>query len=138
MNIRALMVVMLAAAGSVGAGAQPVKVERAVARDVSPRLDSMVPVQTEEGAEHESEERSHALAPQTARGAQAGPVTTVAPGSEKVEQTEQGTRPPARIVASFDGLGEGFEGPHGSARLRNPSDNSLAVGPDHIVQTVNT
>jgi len=136
MNIRVLMVVVLAAAGS--AGAQAVRVERAVARDVSPRLDSMVPVQSEDGSEHEGEAPAHALAPQATRGAQAAPVTTVAPGSEKVEQTQQGTRPAARIVAIFDGLGEGFEGPHGSARLRNPSDNSLAVGPDHIVQTVNT
>ena len=55
-----------------------------------------------------------------------------------VEQTAQGTRPPAALVASFDGLGVGFEGPQGTATLRNPSDNSLAVGPDHIVQTVNS
>ncbi|HEX9887407.1 MAG TPA: hypothetical protein VGA70_13005 [Longimicrobiales bacterium] len=55
-----------------------------------------------------------------------------------VEQTTQGTRPPATLVASFDGLGFGFEGPQGPSPGRNPSDNSLAVGPDHIVQTVNT
>lgn len=55
-----------------------------------------------------------------------------------VEQTSQGTEPPAKLVASFDGLGAGFTGPQGSANLRNPSDNSLAVGPDHIVQIVNT
>ena len=55
-----------------------------------------------------------------------------------VEQTEQGKRPAPEIVASFDGLGEGFKGPQGTAFLRNPSDNSLAVGPDHIVQLVNT
>jgi len=55
-----------------------------------------------------------------------------------VEQTAPGTRPPAALVASFDGMGVGFEGPQGAAALRNPSDNSLAVGPDHIVQTVNS
>ncbi len=49
-----------------------------------------------------------------------------------------GTKPAAELVDSFDGLGVGFEGPHGMPRLGNPSDNSLAVGPDHIVQTVNT
>ncbi len=59
-------------------------------------------------------------------------------GSLAVEQTRQGTEPPAALVASFDGLGEGFTGPQGTARFRNPSDNSLAVGPDHIVQIVNT
>ena len=58
--------------------------------------------------------------------------------SEDVEQTEPGDRVPARLVASFDGLGAGFSGPQGTARLRNPSDNSLAVGPDHIVQIVNS
>ena len=55
-----------------------------------------------------------------------------------IEQTSQGRRPAARLVASFDGLGVGFSGPHGTAAMRNPSDNSLAVGRDHIVQTVNT
>jgi hypothetical protein len=66
------------------------------------------------------------------------PVMTVPPGSARVEQTSPGTQPAARIVVSFDGLGVGFEGPQGTATLRNPSDNSLAVGPDHIVQTVNS
>ncbi|MCX6546159.1 MAG: hypothetical protein NTV05_17335 [Acidobacteria bacterium] len=55
-----------------------------------------------------------------------------------VEQTSPGARPPATLVASFDGLGVGFDGPQGSSAVRNPSDNSLAVGPDHIVQTVNS
>ncbi|MFP4488449.1 MAG: hypothetical protein ACLFN1_04020 [Bacteroidales bacterium] len=62
---------------------------------------------------------------------------TIKPASP-VEQTSQGSRPPADIIASFDGLGYGFEGPQGSARHRNPSDNSLAVGKDHIMQTVNS
>jgi hypothetical protein len=60
------------------------------------------------------------------------------PTAAAIEQTEAGTRPPAEIVASFDGLGEGFEGPQGKSRGRNPSDNSLAVGPNHIVQIVNS
>ena len=60
------------------------------------------------------------------------------PGGSAVEQTAQGTRPQAALVDSFDGLGVGFEGPQGTASLRNPSDNSLAVGPEHIVQTVNS
>src|SRR5262245_48593429 len=55
-----------------------------------------------------------------------------------VEQTTPGDRPPPVIVASFDGLGVGFAGPQGTFTGRNPSDNSLAVGPDHIVQIVNT
>ncbi len=59
-------------------------------------------------------------------------------GAARVEQTAPGEREPAALVASFEGLGESFEGPQGKATLRNPSDNSLAVGPDHIVVTVNS
>lgn len=57
---------------------------------------------------------------------------------KNVEQQSQGTKPAATIVASFDGLGIGFDGPQGAGRSGNPSDNSLAVGPDHIVQIVNS
>jgi hypothetical protein len=66
------------------------------------------------------------------------PVITVPDGAAKVEQTTHGTRPAATIVERFDGLGVGFEGPQGTANLRNPSDNTLAVGPNHAVQIVNT
>ena len=62
------------------------------------------------------------------------PILTAA----EAEQTEQRIEPPAVLVASFDGLGLGFQGPHGPSEGRNPSDNSLAVGPNHIVQTVNS
>jgi hypothetical protein len=58
--------------------------------------------------------------------------------SEEAEQTSPGTGPPVVLVESFDGLGFGFQGPHGVSLGRNPSDNSLAVGPNHIVQTVNS
>ena len=40
-----------------------------------------------------------------------------------------GTKPAATLVESFDGLGVGLQGPHGTFTGRNPSDNSLAVGP---------
>lgn len=63
---------------------------------------------------------------------------TDVPTATDVEQRSQGSRPPAELVASFDGLGIGFDGPQGAGRSNNPSDNSLAVGPNHIVQTVNS
>ncbi|HMH41839.1 MAG TPA: hypothetical protein VK557_00025, partial [Pyrinomonadaceae bacterium] len=63
---------------------------------------------------------------------------TSPPGATLVEQRSQGSRPSAAMVAGFDGLGAGFKGPQGTAILRNPSDNSLAVGPNHIFQIVNT
>jgi len=66
------------------------------------------------------------------------PTITVPVGSAAVEQKAQGPKPAAALVASFDGLGVGFEGPQGTSAVRNPSDNSLAVGPNHIVQTVNS
>ncbi|HLV95266.1 MAG TPA: hypothetical protein VKS44_08760 [Candidatus Acidoferrales bacterium] len=63
---------------------------------------------------------------------------SIPPAARAVEQTSQGNRPPVPLVESFDGLGAGFEGPQGTAHFRNPSDNSLAVGPNHIVQIVNS
>src|SRR5262249_53966118 len=61
----------------------------------------------------------------------------VSRASAAVEQTAPGTKPAASLMVSFDGLGVGFEGPNGSGRGSNPSDNALAVGPNHIVQIVN-
>ena len=66
------------------------------------------------------------------------PVITTPTGARAVEQMTPGSKPPATLVVSFDGLGAGFTGPQGTALLRNPSDNSLAVGPNHIVQIVNS
>ena len=66
------------------------------------------------------------------------PVMTSPPGAALVEQRAQGAQAGASLVESFDGLGVGFTGPQGTAALRNPSDNSLAVGPNHIFQIVNT
>ena len=57
---------------------------------------------------------------------------------QRIEQSSPGKRPPATLAMSFDGLGAGFEGPEGPAPGRNPSDNSLAVGADRIVQIVNS
>ena len=56
--------------------------------------------------------------------------------SAAVEQTAQGHRPALPILDSFDGLGADLVAP--GTTPRNPSDNSLAVGPDHIMQTVNS
>jgi hypothetical protein len=62
----------------------------------------------------------------------------ISPNGAAVEQVTQGTRPEGMLVTSFDGLGAGFEGPQGKADARNPSDNSLAVGPNEVVQIVNS
>ena len=71
-------------------------------------------------------------------GTQSPPPSLAA--SASVEQTTQGTRAALPVLESFDGLGFGFsvaQGAGGSGP-RNPSDNSLAVGPDHIFQVVNS
>jgi len=60
------------------------------------------------------------------------------PAGATIEQTLLGSKKAPVLIASFDGLGESFVGPQGTATLRNPSDNSLAVGLDHIVQIVNS
>src|SRR4051812_34966275 len=65
-------------------------------------------------------------------------IAMAVPLQQSVEQTSPGTKPGAVLIDSFDGLGVGFEGPQGKYEGRNPSDNSLAVGPDQIVQTVNS
>ncbi len=66
------------------------------------------------------------------------PRIVVPTGSARIEQRVQGSRRTATMVASFAGLGADFVGPQGNTPLRNPSDNSLAVGPNHVVQIVNS
>src|SRR6476660_3836585 len=55
--------------------------------------------------------------------------------SSGIEQTSPGTSRPPELVESFDGLGADL---FATSAPRNPSDNSIAVGPDHIMQTVNS
>ena len=66
------------------------------------------------------------------------PSPTLSAEEIALEQTSQGPGSAVPMLDNFDGLGAGFQGPQGTAEFRNPSDNSLAVGPDHIVQTVNS
>jgi hypothetical protein len=107
-----------------------VEVRHAVAHDRSPSLQPLQPLRV----------RHSATRPPGDGIAQPSAARTAAVASRPpaIEQTTQGTRPPATLVANFDGIGVGFVGPQGSATTRNPSDNSLAVGPNHIVQIVNS
>jgi hypothetical protein len=96
-------------------------------------------IRTSEGDEHPDAGRASAGSPRGPDVEAPPPAVMAVPvGSAAIEQTSHGPRPSARLVASFDGLGFGFEGPQGRAALRNPSDNSVAVGPDYIVQVVNS
>lgn len=115
---------------------------RAIAHDVSPPLSlTATRAGLPEGVPAADVEPRSALAPpseETGQGRPAPDARGVPRGASAVEQTAQGPRDPAELVASFDGLGVGFSGPQGGAALRNPSDNTLAVGRDHVVQIVNS
>jgi len=132
---------------SPGPQAAAVTMHPAAAFDVSPPLSALLAADDRGAAairDADYEIPANALAPdggnqgQQAQAPIVPPVITTPAGAAAVEQTAPGAKPPAALVASFDGLGVGFEGPHGSPAVRNPSDNSLAVGPNHIVQTVNS
>jgi hypothetical protein len=109
----------------------------AAQHDTSGRLAP--PAQADEDADADPD-AADPDAPQPARDAApiVPPVITAAAGSAAIEQTAQGAKPGPALVASFEGMGAGFSGPQGEFRGGNPSDNSLAVGPDHVMQVVNT
>jgi hypothetical protein len=110
-------------------------VNPAVRHDESAPLPEMVKMfQVPPRPEHP---HAHSKTAEPEKPADLPPVTIGAEGAA-VEQTEPGTRPAATLVTSFDGLGVGFAGPQGKAEARNPSDNSLAAGPNEIVQIVNS
>jgi hypothetical protein len=111
-----------------------VSVHQAAAHDISPTLAAAKTTGrlAPDDQDADDAQQSSASAPMTP------PVISVPAGASAVEQTAQGEKPAATLVESFDGLGVGFEGPQGTATLRNPSDNTLAVGPNHIVQIVNS
>ena len=117
-------------AGATHNGANPTAatMHAAIAHDVSPPLRSLG--QSPEPIDRPQQRPSPSSTPTP-------PILTSPPGAAAIEQTSQGTRAPAKLVASFDGLGSGFKGPQGAANFRNPSDNSIAVGPNHIFQIVN-
>lgn len=97
--------------------------DRVASYDPSARARRLAPETRDEAAESDT--------------ANPTPVITTPPGAATLEQTSLGARAAPVLVASFDGLGAEFVGPQGTAILRNPSDNTLAVGPDNIVQIVN-
>ena len=48
----------------------------------------------------------------------------------RLNRRRRATRPPAELIASFDGLGSGSKVRRAPRRCGNPSDNTLAVGPE--------
>lgn len=109
----------------------------AVAHDVSPPLSELTDPPAAEAA---SATGTKGLSPALQQQAPpiVAPVMRVPAGSARVEQTSGGTRDGIVLAHQFGGLGFGFAGPQGAATARSPSDESIAVGPDHVVQTVNS
>jgi len=108
----------------------------AIAHDVSPPLSSLTA--GDDAMAEDGDAPDEALAPGKQSAGQNPAPLVVPAGSAAVEQKTPGTGPQPQLLASFDGLGSGFEGPQGKAAFRNPSDNTLAVGRDYIFQIVNS
>jgi len=156
----AALAVLIAAVARWSEATGPVRVEvyRATVHDVSPPLRSLGGVEaraleseaavlecaktasgcgTSPGDSEESGDPDDAAVPQERGASNPPPPPPIPPAAASIEQTGQGARPAAVVISSFDGLGFGFSGPQGPGRGGNPSDNSLAIGPNHIVQVVN-
>ena len=119
-----------------------VSVHLAAAMDTSPPLRSLNDTGTAPEADCDEEDHDCGNSMQDPDQSPAPPAVTIPPpvtgAAAAVEQKSPGTKPPAQLAISFDGLGVGFEGPQGPATGRNPSDNSLAVGRDRVFQIVNS
>lgn len=126
------LVALLWAAQSVMAAPPAVEKPWAAATANDPSPGSQLAVSRHFRQQDEEEQPQSAGAPRNS--ASDAPPTAGA----AIEQSTPGAGPAPQRAASFDGLGASFAGPQGRVILRNPSDNSLAVGPNHIVQIVNT
>lgn len=131
--------------------AHTITVQQAVAHDLSAPLDALSAADADrdkgeatiEENDADPDAPENALAPEAgtntpAADTNAPPPIVIPPEAQAIEQTEPGKKHAVEMITSFDGLGASFTGPQGTARFGNPSDNTLAVGPDHIVQIVNT
>lgn len=67
------------------------------------------------------------------------PRPNAGPGTDSVAQRTAASLQFPALVRNLAGLGNGFSGPQGTYTVSAvPSDANLAVGPNHIVQVVNT
>ncbi|HSL70680.1 MAG TPA: hypothetical protein VK864_10595, partial [Longimicrobiales bacterium] len=121
------------------AGVTTVLVRNAAAYDVSPPLSTLrSPGALESALECAVFANGCGLAPVSQLARSPATVETQTAQGAEIEQTKQGTRPAVVLLESFDGHGYGMTGPHSMNPPNNPSDNSIAVGPNHVVETVNS
>lgn len=117
--------------GSVRAvtGGPSVVVDPSTKNDVSPPLRTIPP------APQDTKQKVRPLRPLPPT-AQLSPALAITSESA-VQNTVVATGAPVS-GPSFDGIGQGFTGPQGTFTVRYaPPDNNSAVGPNHIVETVN-
>jgi len=118
------------------------KSNNAVKHDISKPLSFQIHTPLATSTKKELPSASNRVSPATSNEDESALLDSVKPVIKPegvaVEQTTFGNKPAPILLTSFEGLGESFVGPQGTAILRNPSDNSLAVGQDHIVQIVNS
>ena len=101
-------------------------VSPAVHMDVSPRLSEIIETQDKQG-KHEAHKPKPFRRPGS--GNSATPGTPSSTTSLAIPAT----------TLSFDGVGNGFSGPQGTFTVNAaPPDTNLAVGPNHVVEIVNT
>ena len=103
------------------------QVSPAVHVDVSPPLREMIENQQDQQGNHENHPAKPYHQPGFGRSANTGtPSSTTSAAA------------PATAL-NFDGVGNGFSGPQGTFAVNSaPPDTNLAVGPNHVVEIVNT
>ena len=102
-------------------------VSPAVHMDVSQPLREIIENQQDQQGQHEDHEAKPFRQPGTGNSAVSGaPSSSTSPAM------------PATGL-NFDGIGNGFTGPQGTYTVNSaPPDTNLAVGPNHVVEIVNT
>jgi hypothetical protein len=67
------------------------------------------------------------------------PVSAPGSAADPVVQSAIGATAAPSLASNFEGVGAGFSGPQGSFTVTGaPPDTNAAVGPNHIVEVVNT
>src|SRR5438477_2289522 len=101
-------------------------VSPAVHMDVSPPLSRIIKTQEKQG-KHEAHKPKPYHQPNSGRSASSGTPSSTT------------TLAIPATTLSFDGVGNGFSGPQGTFSVNAaPPDTNLAVGPNHVVEIVNT
>ena len=129
----AFLITLTPATAAHAAGPPPVpvltgaQVSPAVHMDVSQPLRDMIENQQDQQANHENHPAKPYHQPGFGKSATSGTPSS----------TTSAAMPATAL--NFDGVGNGFRGPQGTFTVNSaPPDTNLAVGPNHVVEIVNT